>query len=397
LNGLNAQTDGTSRLKRVSWLRAWSLFAAGWIVFIAIPVYGFLQTQPDVPGLLAVLGGTAVFVGLYLWLLLRNPYTTARDPAALRTRLLLLAALTLLALALAQGGVGPWILIFAVIAAGAALPPRDAVISIVLLTVLTSIFGWATDGQGLVVLSHAGLGIGVIVVRQLVISIGELQAARKELARLAVTEERLRFARDLHDLVGRNLSLITLKSELAGRLATASPERAAEEMREVERTARESLAEVREAVAGYRRPTLEAELEGAREMLQAAGISCTIENEAGVLGVLNPVADATLAWAVREGVTNVIRHSRAANCEIRLSMDDETANAEVIDDGPSAVGEEPEKGSGLAGVAERVSENGGRLEAGPLFEGGFRLYVRLPLSTGESPSEVADGASGSPA
>jgi signal transduction histidine kinase len=78
-------------------------------------------------------------------------------------------------------------------------------------------------------------------------------------------------------------------------------------------------------------------------------------------------------------------------------MDDETANAEVIDDGPSAVGEEPEKGSGLAGVAERVSENGGRLEAGPLFEGGFRLYVRLPLSTGESPSEVADGASGSPA
>lgn len=383
------QPDSASPLKRVSWLRVWSLFTGSWILFIAFPVYGFLQTGPDLPRLLAVLGGTAVFIGLYLWLALQDPSTATRDPVSLRKRRLLLAAITLLALALAQSGVGPWLLIFTVVAAGAAHPPRDAAVSIVLLTVLAAALGWAREGQGLVVLSHAGIGIGVIAVRELVIAIGELQAARKELARLAVTEERLRFARDLHDLVGRNLSLITLKSELAGRLATTAPERAAEEMREIERTARQSLAEVREAVAGYRRPTLEAELEGARQMLQAAGIACAIENEADVL---NSAADATLAWAVREGVTNVIRHSRAANCEIRLSTDGEVASVKVIDDGFGAADRESERGTGLSGLSERVSVKGGNLEAQTLPEGGFRLRVHLPLE----PAALTEAAEGTP-
>jgi two-component system, NarL family, sensor histidine kinase DesK len=226
------------------------------------------------------------------------------------------------------------------------------------------------------------IGIGMIAVSRLVVTVRELQAARREIAQLAAAEavakERLRFARDLHDLLGHSLSSITLKSELAGRLLPAEPERAAEEVRDIESVARRSLREVREAVSGYRQPTLDEELYGAGEMLEAAGIACRIENAAGPL----PNAmDTVLAWAVREGVTNVIRHSRADRCEIRVTQDGEEVRVEVKDDGR---GSSPEhegtysNGSGLSGLAERIAASGGDFEAGLLPEGGFRLCVSLP-------------------
>jgi two-component system, NarL family, sensor histidine kinase DesK len=140
---------------------------------------------------------------------------------------------------------------------------------------------------------------------------------------------------------------------------------------------------VREAVAGYRQPTLDGELRGAREMLEAAGISLWIENTAAALP---KSADAVLAWAVREGVTNVIRHSRATHCEVRLARDGEVVRAEIRDDGRGSPPEhgEPAVGSGLSGLAERVARSGGDFEAGPLPEGGFRLRVNLPLRGDES-------------
>jgi two-component system sensor histidine kinase DesK len=138
---------------------------------------------------------------------------------------------------------------------------------------------------------------------------------------------------------------------------------------------------VREAVAGYRQATLESELDSAREMLQAAGIACRIENNAGVLP---NGSDAVLAWAVREGVTNVIRHSRARRCEIRVTRHGEEIHAEISDDGLGSPLERDEKdaGSGLSGLAERVAASGGDFEAGSLPEGGFRLRVSLPLRDG---------------
>jgi two-component system sensor histidine kinase DesK len=207
----------------------------------------------------------------------------------------------------------------------------------------------------------------------------ELQRARGELARQAAMDERLRMARDLHDLLGHTLSLITLKSELAGRLLEKNPHTATEQVHEVERVARQALREVREAVAGYRQQTLSGELNGARQILEAAGIECTIEYEPQSLP---PGTDMVLAWVVREGVTNVIRHSRAQHCLIRINSSDEHVRAEISnDDPPRKEASTVEWGSGLSGLAERVANEGGKLEVGSqsISNGpGFHLSVEIP-------------------
>jgi two-component system sensor histidine kinase DesK len=209
----------------------------------------------------------------------------------------------------------------------------------------------------------------------------DLHAARGELAHQAVMAERLRLARDLHDLLGHNLSLIALKSELAGRVIEADPARAAQEIRDVEQAARLALRDVREAVAGYRQPTLHAELDAARQLLAAAGIEVTIE--AHVAG-LDPATDAMLAWAVREGVTNVIRHSRASHCTVQVKHELSLIFVEIVNDG--YCGKVPEgtqagTGQGLIGLAERARSHGGRVEAGPRLEAGmsgYRLRLEMP-------------------
>jgi two-component system sensor histidine kinase DesK len=238
------------------------------------------------------------------------------------------------------------------------------------------------SGLWWIVVPVVTLGLWATAFVSQVSAVAELRAAREELARRAVAEERLRFARDLHDLLGHSLSLITLKSELAGRLLPAAPERAAKEIGEAEEVARRALREVREAVAGYRQPTLVEELHGAEEMLKVAGIACRIENRAGLLP---KSVEALLAWTVREGTTNVIRHSRARHCSIRLVREDGAIRAEVSDDGRGrfATREKNESssgGSGLAGLAERVADFAGAEFAADLLpEGGFRLRVSLPI------------------
>jgi two-component system, NarL family, sensor histidine kinase DesK len=208
----------------------------------------------------------------------------------------------------------------------------------------------------------------------------ELHSAREELARQAVMEERLRMARDLHDLLGHTLSLITLKSELAGRLLEKDPHTASQEVHEIERIARQALREVREAVVEYRKRTLHGELDGARQILEAAGVVFSVEDETQSLP---PNTDAALAWFVREGVTNVIRHSRAQHCLIRITSTDEFVCAEVINDGqPREENSKAPMGSGLSGLAERVAELGGRIETGTpsSSEGiGYLLKVEIPI------------------
>ncbi|HZC14243.1 MAG TPA: sensor histidine kinase, partial [Thermoleophilaceae bacterium] len=311
-------------------------------------------------------------------------------PQRLRIRIGLLLVLAILALyvELAYGGGVPYRFMYVVIAAAVTLPTRYAAWTIVAVTVAVGwiyVFrsGWDTVAMSWeYIIPFPLIGIGMIAVSRLVVTVRELRAAREEIARLAIAEERLRFARDLHDLLGHSLSLITLKSELAGRLLLAEPEKAATEVRDIESVARRALREVREAVAGYRRPTLDDELEGAREMLEAAGITCRIENR---LGASSNGTDAVMAWAVREGVTNVIRHSRARHCEIRLTRDGEEVRAEISDDGLGSTSEHDgyfASGSGLSGLAERVAASGGSFEAGSLPEGGFRLRVSLPADGG---------------
>ena len=212
-----------------------------------------------------------------------------------------------------------------------------------------------------------------------------LRQTRAELARMAVADERLRIARDLHDLLGHSLSLITLKAELAGRVIGADPDRAATEIADLETVARRSLGEVRAAVTSYRQPSLAAEIAAARQMLSAAGMDCQVDAPASI--DLPPDADALLAWTVREGATNVVRHSGARAVTITVTIASDEAVAEIADDGVGPAWETApgpgdqvrgEHGSGLTGLTERARLAGGQISVGEGRGGkGFRLVVRV--------------------
>src|SRR5215218_6837189 len=354
------------------------------LVFLIYPVRAVLASEPSPARVALALGGAALFAGVFLWLMwtqepLRSP---SADPVEVRKHRATVAFLALLALSLNLVLGSEWrVLFFHVnVAAGIMLLTTDAYVAIAGLATITFGLG-VVSGMAWLVLPTAAIGLWATAFVRQVAAVAELTSAREELARMAVNEERLRFARDLHDLLGHSLSLITLKSELAGRLLPAAPEKAATEVHDIEGVARQALREVREAVAGYRRPTLDEELAGASEMLEAAGIACRIDNEAGVLP--NAV-DAVLAWAVREGTTNVIRHSRAGHCRIILARDGEEIYAEITDDGQGYQKESGEdSGSGLSGLTERVATFAGRVETGSLPDGGFRLRVGLPTRSDE--------------
>jgi two-component system sensor histidine kinase DesK len=278
------------------------------------------------------------------------------------------------------GGVN-WIGTTAIAAtlAGRFLPRRATIVVVGLLALYTMALPLVLGANhGLVVFGLLPIAAAVFpyqTQRRMRI-IRELRETRAELARVAVAEERIRIARDLHDLLGHSLSMITLKSELAGRMVDADPARARTEMAEVEAVARRSLSEVREAVTAYRRPTLKAELAAARAALGSAGVGVRIDPWPG--GELPDQVDALFAWAVREGTTNVIRHSAARSCAIRVT-EGAGATLDVTDDGGRTGAAQDGAGSGLTGLAERAGQLGGELAAGPLPDGGFRLRVSVPV------------------
>ncbi len=269
--------------------------------------------------------------------------------------------------------------------AGGSLPVRWTIVAATVIALLATATGWlASIGWLNLVQTVIFIPAIILITRVIMWSITTswaLDTARKEIARLAVTIERLRIARDLHDLFGHNLSLITLKSELAGRLIRVAPERAAAEVGDIERVARTTLQEVREAVAFYRQPTLASELQAAQEILDAAGITYLYQGDESAINDLPATVEATLSWAVREGVTNVIRHSRAQQCTIRVTRDAHEISVEVIDDGAGASSAPAtgNLGNGLRGLAERVATLDGKCEASPRAGGGFRLAVLIPL------------------
>ena len=218
-------------------------------------------------------------------------------------------------------------------------------------------------------------GIFAVQARQSADLVAELQETRRELARLAVVEERNRIARDLHDLVGHSLSVVAVKTELARRLVTVAPERAETELDDIESVVRRALAEVRQAVTNYRQPTLAAEIAGAVSAARSAQIQCTVDiPDTWELPV--PV-EGLLAWTVRESVTNVLRHSGAAHCWVTLDLTERAVSVEIRDDGRGPAGGGP--GNGITGLSERTAALGGQIQVGEPTEGGFRIRVRVPL------------------
>ncbi|MFG2042405.1 sensor histidine kinase [Dactylosporangium sp. NPDC048998] len=234
--------------------------------------------------------------------------------------------------------------------------------------------GW-TLGSTVVGTILSSLLVGAI--RRMGRLIHELRHTREALAEAAVAEERLRFSRDLHDLLGHTLSVIVVKAEIVRRLAERDPAAAAAQAADIEQVGRRALVEIREAVTGYREIGLTAELTRAKGALSAAGIA------ADVLRTADPLpdsADRLLAWVVREATTNVVRHSGARHCEIAVTIDDGAASLRVTDDGDfAATAAPPPPGNGLRGLTERLDAAGGTLETGPRPGGGFALTARLPL------------------
>nr|BFD83973.1 hypothetical protein StreXyl84_33740 [Streptomyces sp. Xyl84] len=204
----------------------------------------------------------------------------------------------------------------------------------------------------------------------------EAERSRETEARLAVAEERLRFGRDLHDVLGRNLAVIALKAELAVQLGRRGRPEAVEQMTEVQRLAQESQREVRAVVRGYREADLGAELAGAQGVLTAAGIDCAVTGPAG--GLPAPVQSA-LGWVVREAATNVLRHGDARQCAISLRVEGGRAELTVENDGVPDAPAAARPGSGLAGLRERLAALDGLLRAGPAGTGRFRLTAEVPL------------------
>jgi two-component system sensor histidine kinase DesK len=259
--------------------------------------------------------------------------------------------------------------------AGDSLPPRRAFPFIIAAAAGVCAYSIANgfEAQEIVAQSVITLMVGFFTlgVHRLADTNAALIDAREQVGRLAVANERLRFARDLHDLLGHTLTVIRAKSELASRLAPLDLDKAAREMDEVEALAREALVEVRDTVTGYRRPTLVSEIAHARTALDSAGITADITTE---FPDLTTEVDETLGWVLREAVTNVVRHSGAAGCRIEARPLDGMVALEVADDGRGSTND---PGNGLTGARERLALVGGTLELGRSPTGGFLIVARV--------------------
>jgi two-component system sensor histidine kinase DesK len=349
------------------------------LLFLTGPLSDLLDRSLGAAHLAALWLGLGLFVALYLSLLPPSAWLSRLGPEA---GLLALALLPVLAIALLAGGAPTSfaaLFVYFVAAAGLRLPARAAIV-VTLLTglgvgIAGSLHGDSGSAIAATVLTIVSIGVVMTAFGTIARANRELHATREKLARLAVSEERLRIARDLHDLLGHSLSVIALKSELARKLVEREPTRAAAELDDIQSVSRSALAEVREAVQGYRRLALADALESAQAALAAAGIDCEL---ADVDVALPAAVDAVLAWAVREGSTNVIRHSGATHCLIRVDADEHQAALVIEDDGiaPGST----ESGSGLRGLRERADRLRGELEAGAGPEGGFRLQLTVPLA-----------------
>jgi two-component system, NarL family, sensor histidine kinase DesK len=382
--------------QRSHWLG--TAFALAWLVMLFLSIGSAAISRPGLgPHPEVVIGAVVAFAIVYAWYWIRVVYSenSWRGTALAVGGMLAINLSLIFSLNDRDAALGlSYNFIYVVVVLAFGLAWRAGAVACLLVAALTAGINLAfaphdpgsAAGVALLVLL---IGLGMVGVRQLIATITALNTAREEMARLAVGEERLRFARDLHDLLGHSLSVIVLKSEVARGLLERDPGQAAAAVEDIERVAREALHDVRDAVAGYRKTNLAGELAGAREMLESAGISVRWDESAGDLP---EEADTVLAWAVREGATNVLRHSQAREWMIKLERRNGSAVLEMVDDGlGDTAGASGELGNGLRGLGERVAAVGGEMKAQPVKGHGFRLAVRVPVAgaaetTGPAPA-----------
>lgn len=343
---------------------AWTVYI---VPFLLAPVYTSRFANPQ--GWLLFGGTTAVFLALYF----RSYWVRGRE--------LYLIAAAMVVLGVAFWPVAPAAGAFFIFAAGCLgriTPTRRAFTIVGCIAAVVVVEAWVIDRAWYNAIwpFFFTILIGALNVHfaQVHRANARLRLAQDEIEHLAKVAERERIARDLHDLLGHTLSLIILKSELATKLSDRNPERAREEIRDVERIAREALAEVRSAVTGYRAGGLKSELQHARSALATAGVALDCEMHPQL--TVPPAHEAVLCLALREAVTNIVRHSGARRSKITLRATDSAVVMSVSDDGRG--GTEP-FGSGLTGMRERVEVLGGSLTHDGRH--GTTLTVSLPLQT----------------
>jgi two-component system, NarL family, sensor histidine kinase DesK len=372
-----------SRNDRVEGPKRWRRGGGFWLIYLAIPL-GSAWTHHQ---LSASIAGTALLLAFAWCYLFLVPLGWWGARGARYSYLIVGALLVVTTSATAVIGFnGLWMLIFVSAATIILLPGRVALMTVASFAVVSAVLPqyikpWHQKGlQWNVGASVALASLAVFGFSRLIRANAELAAMREEVATLAAERERMRIARDLHDLLGHSLTTVTVKAALAARLFDQDPTRARAEIAEVEILARESLADVRAAVAGYREVRLATELATAREVLAAAGIEAQVP---GAVEGMSPEVGGLFGWVVREGVTNVVRHSRAT--KVRITLD--ATGIEIVDDGegcPKPPTHETAgvamSGHGLVGLAERADALGGRLLAGPVdgSASGFRLRVEVP-------------------
>jgi two-component system sensor histidine kinase DesK len=369
-------------------------FSGVWLIYLIQPVSELFGTKhphsPLYQGIAVVL--VAAFCVLYVFLLGIWWQNRTRG----RVGLALLAGLAV-AFSLVYGK--DWTSIFIYVSAAAGFiiwDRRRALLAVAACTVAYVVLSEVvhTDSGQLwgELLPVALIGFAMIGFKMQILLNQQLRQARGEVAKLAANEERLRLARDMHDLTGQSLSLITLKSELAVKRLSrlpASPEAdaVAAELSDIGRVSRQTLHDIREAVSGYRRPTLAVEIITARTSMEAAAIQ--LDDDPALMtrsGTFGSEAEAALAWCLREAATNVVRHSGAQHCRIRLTERRHELSLEVTDDGRGVAADDTGTGtgSGLHNMSERLSAVGGRFSAGPGRDGrGFQLVATVPLTPAE--------------
>jgi two-component system, NarL family, sensor histidine kinase DesK len=363
-------------MRRASWGRWFQLI---WLVFLFFPINALFD-EPRVwfayvYGIVLLLG----FVGVFIWAFWLEPWVKdPQRPPDFRVPSLIGMFVSYLVMALMWsmiGGSGIGFLIYAGAFAGAQRSPWPAALTVAICFAVCVALMVANELNWLTIALFVILTIVAAVSNNLAyheaLSTRALQRSQEEVVRIAKVAERERIARDLHDLLGHTLSVIVLKSELASRLADKDPTRAAQEIRDVERIARESLQEVRNAVRGYRSAGLEAEFSNIALACEAAKIKL----ELYVVPIeLEWAQESALGFALREAITNVIRHSRATQCWVSLEKRGGQVTLEVWDDAQGEIFE----GNGVRGIRERAEALGGSLKM-QVSSGSRGLTFALPI------------------